>query len=179
MAASMKSQTLPPVRVRPELFDRLKQMADEEYCKFSEYLREVLTAHAEKDGRLPPSGASEHRERRFELDNALKEIELAKATCELVPQLVAIEEHMRAVAPVRQAIQQVEYAVSELTERQRDELIKWKEDMLNSFERPAAGRRDKGSGNQQGSALTAPSHRPSVCGKVRNNEATNECSRSD
>jgi Arc/MetJ-type ribon-helix-helix transcriptional regulator len=103
-----------------------------EYESDSEVVRALILAGL--DGPAPvKTAAAELKERKLLAEVEQRERENAKASAEVI----AIDEVVAVVTkkcePIRQAIQQVANAVDGLTDDQRGQLDKWREDTLTNL----------------------------------------------
>ena len=123
--------------IEPELLEQLSAEADSNFESNPEAVRRIVAAHFTNKVDAPteedPNGKAALQRRRLLADVQEKERKNAEATGELIPQAVAIEEHLRALTPVRQAIQQVASAVDGLSDEQSAQLRKWSEDTLTTL----------------------------------------------
>jgi hypothetical protein len=125
--------------IEPELLAQLSAEADSNFESNPEAVRRIIVAYFANKVNAPaevvedPNGKAALQRRKQLAEVQAIERKNAEATGELIPQAVALEEHLRAMTPVRQAIQQVGGAVDGLTDEQRAQLAKWTEDTLTNL----------------------------------------------
>lgn len=77
--------------------------------------------------------AAELRERKLVAEVTARELDNAKATGSVIAKDDVVDVWTKMCEPLRQAIQQVTNAVDGLTDEQRTQLEKWKEDTLTNL----------------------------------------------
>lgn len=129
------------VEVEPDLLALVVKEANGNFESNPEAVRRILAAHfANRADVTPgavepedPNGQAALKRRKQLAEVQAIERKNDEATGELIPQAVALEEHIRAMTPVRQAVQQVTAAVDGLTDEQMAQLSKWTEDTLTNL----------------------------------------------
>ena len=129
-----RNDTVAAFRVRPDVFAWLKARAAKDFGSgINDTARTVIEDAFDAGGDYVPSAAEELKERKLQAEVEQRERENAKASGELI----AIDEVVAVVTkkcePIRQAIQQVINAVDGLTDDQRAQLDKWREDTLTNL----------------------------------------------
>lgn len=127
---------LPPIRITRALFDRIEAEVNDSFgsLKLSDVVRKRLTeSYNREPGALPLTELESVRDEGRKIDNEMKLMKLRQARGELVRADAVVLAYRRMITPIRQALLQVEYAATDLTDEQRAELVKWREDTLTNL----------------------------------------------